>query len=385
MKWHFAHYHAEECDIVTASETALHFLAKDVISEARCLALPSIDARVSIKDVLGMVHEKSRTVPSRIAAFDRVDQEVDVDWYRVDLRAFAGRKPLVIEIRVTHAVDETKRAYFAQREIAAVELDLSKVQRDIRPKELAALLTESDSTASWLYCPKLTALQQDLLMDLKASVVEHNHEIVARQAELEERQRREKEAIDRRRARNRMAIEDDLTRLTRYLEDGELDGPNEYQRWSNSLKSRVLRNLGCDEQGIPDCVNLEVADSRAFSCENWIWQGSIFYRWIQCPQEGSDSSIGKSFKTAWVQEWAWQRLPVPRIVKKLQGLDWNKIEGPVVDVPSVRDAVFDYLRFLQDRSYLRYIGSGFLRVQHNGLDSPRTPIAGRTAFTRFGR
>jgi hypothetical protein len=145
---HFSHASGDECR--TAGETVLHLMAKEIISGGALLHLPA--AEVEGLDGVEVIHSASQIT------FDTVDVEVWENGLRPDLIGVAtftrGRsvitRRLIIEIRVTHAVDARKRAILKKRGDSVLEIDLSKVDRDITRDDLAALLVK-DAPRRWIY------------------------------------------------------------------------------------------------------------------------------------------------------------------------------------------------------------------------------------------
>lgn len=141
---HFAH--SSDADCISAGETALHRLAKSILQEGKALQLPELI-------VLGETCQAARKV-----LLDNVEEETWEGNFRPDLRATmrgteGGRefiRTLFIEIHVTHAVDQEKLTKIAEQGHSAVEIDLSKVNRDLNYQELAKLLRQ-EAPRMWLF------------------------------------------------------------------------------------------------------------------------------------------------------------------------------------------------------------------------------------------
>ncbi|MFZ3583139.1 hypothetical protein ACOI1H_13345 [Loktanella sp. DJP18] len=147
---HFAHKAMAECR--SAGETALHRLAKEIIQEGGAILLPAYC-------VAGQVSGVGRTVtaqPQQRVSFDRVDIEVPQPGFKPDLIGSAlGRDGevlhrLIIEIRVTHAVDAEKLSKLRVHGESVIEIDLSGLDRGLTGSELAAQILEA-APRSWLY------------------------------------------------------------------------------------------------------------------------------------------------------------------------------------------------------------------------------------------
>lgn len=111
MLHHFAHLSGADC--VGAVESALHKMAKDILSESKCVFLPNrFDGR------LGEQHR-----------FDRVEEEFyDKDTrLRPDCIGYNEDKSLWIEFKRTHAVDAKKRGKIISAHIDCIEIDLTHI------------------------------------------------------------------------------------------------------------------------------------------------------------------------------------------------------------------------------------------------------------------
>ena len=138
---HFAHY---EQDCATGAESALHLAAKNIIVSHRGLAIDDFGERVFI-------------------SFADVRDEVvyaaeNGSRYQVDLeaRTKSGRRCL-IEICVTHAVDETKTAFFREMNLPLLEIVLDRSLHFHSREEFADYLLHR-APQTWLHNPKRTRL-----------------------------------------------------------------------------------------------------------------------------------------------------------------------------------------------------------------------------------
>ena len=144
---HYAHYRKGECG--NAGETALHRIAKDIILEAGYIMLPPFEVNVG-----GGRPEHPQ--PAKVGRFDTVDVEIWKDGFRPDLigirygtdGTLIGQ--LIIEIRVTHAVDQRKLLKLRERGDSVVEIDLSGIDRNLDGPELALQILD-EAPRNWLY------------------------------------------------------------------------------------------------------------------------------------------------------------------------------------------------------------------------------------------
>src|SRR5436305_2103445 len=116
-KHHFAHHHGGSC--ATGLETALHLAAKRVLGEQRRIALPPV--------ILEFASHRAPIViaTERTYEVDDIQEECRLGGIVPDLLISCGGQQLMVEIRVTHAVDDAKLAKIRAMGISAVEVYLS--------------------------------------------------------------------------------------------------------------------------------------------------------------------------------------------------------------------------------------------------------------------
>ena len=243
---HYSHYRRDECAHV--GETAIHLLAKSlIVPGADKLFLPPVT-----------FEWEGRTIEHQDAAwagFDRVDVEKWEDGVRPDLIGIRDRirggasdaVRLIIEIRVTHAVDREKRAELRRRQESVIEIDLSGVDR------------------------KLTrdALKQVVLREAPREWLHHRGASVARRR-LEEARKAERARLENRReqARQHEARREEERARARHMPPQGAD-PEEIARardrmrnWEALRKADTIRGAG-DLDGI-------------FDVERDVWRAAAF-------------------------------------------------------------------------------------------------------------
>jgi hypothetical protein len=141
---HFAHYSDRAC--VSAYETMLHLLAKQVIADRKHVMLPRVVAEY--KGLTEIVHREM------LFGLDEVIAEQNLGGMRPDIigrpRAGDVTKDLIIEVAVSHFCEPEKRALIRERKMATIEIDLSKVSRNASREEMEqAIITTAPRT--WLY------------------------------------------------------------------------------------------------------------------------------------------------------------------------------------------------------------------------------------------
>lgn len=171
---HFAHHASLDCS--GGFETAVHRMAKQIVSDRLCLNLPDVIARAG--------SDARRLYGTTLQRFDAVELEVWMDGIRPDAVGVRGDKQVAIEFFVSHRCDPEKLQVFANRRLAAVEIDLSAVGRNVNLDELQGLVTRR-APRQWLYNPKAA--------DAAAEMARVRAELEAAEAARRERLRLEEE------------------------------------------------------------------------------------------------------------------------------------------------------------------------------------------------
>jgi hypothetical protein len=150
---HFAHYRNSDCS--GAAESLLHRLAKELLSNAKSIALPAYIFRAKSKSRLGRppvsieqeILAASRTCISSVAVEQSLGPIVP------DLLLRSDERDLIVEIAVSHRVDRAKLRHIRRLNIPALELSLKAEDVLLSRTELLQLLIEDTSIKSWLFHP----------------------------------------------------------------------------------------------------------------------------------------------------------------------------------------------------------------------------------------
>lgn len=166
---HFAHAPSSDC--ASGFETALHLAAKQLIEARGVLAFPSLVVAINVLDAGGRAHKPSRElVAAGRRALTNVVLEQALGEIRPDVRVDAeGIGAVLIEVAVTHFVDEHKLARIEQRGVAALEIDLSML-RDATFAALETALFDDPSHTTWLYHPQIAEIEIALRASIQAKL-----------------------------------------------------------------------------------------------------------------------------------------------------------------------------------------------------------------------
>ena len=140
---HFAHRSGINCEY--GVETALHLVAKEVLTSAKEMVIPQVELRFPNSH-----KEKIRIHESIKVKIDRVEVEKRIDDIIPDLVVYSGEKKFLLEIFVTHSIDERKLKKIKEVGISTIEIDLSGLN-DLSEIELTKVILEDDSKKTWKY------------------------------------------------------------------------------------------------------------------------------------------------------------------------------------------------------------------------------------------
>jgi len=179
---HFAHLNVAGCQ--TGYETGVHLRAKQVIQKCGEVLLPDWSGDLLelpnppwARDEDGHIH-KGRMVdfPARHVVLREVELERSLGSLRPDVLAHDNDGELLIEIRVTHAVDDDKADQVRAQARRMVEIDLSQLDRatphDPEAFEQAVLFDSTNRI--WISHPQVLQDWRASKDDLDRQVAERN-------------------------------------------------------------------------------------------------------------------------------------------------------------------------------------------------------------------
>lgn len=157
--YHFAHHNGADC--ATGLQTALHMRAKEIIAEAKSIFIPGHSIKLPCRH-RGL--EFDIIAPQKVM-LDEVLLEHRLDNIIPDVVAKALGRDLLIEIRVSHAVEESKIYLIKQMNLSAIEVDLSDLHaKEYDDEVLRERLIEQHVRKKWLHSPKIDGVREDVLM-----------------------------------------------------------------------------------------------------------------------------------------------------------------------------------------------------------------------------
>ncbi len=146
---HFAHDSNLECK--GAFESAIHSMAKQIISEAGMVRLPPVTRQGYTWSFA--VHPDEAID----AAFDRVEMEQTFQGFRPDIVGFSGNSCTMVEVAVTHFCDDDKIGLLYKGGHTSIEIDIGDFVNE-RSQDVLVSQVLFDAPRKWLFNSDVDAL-----------------------------------------------------------------------------------------------------------------------------------------------------------------------------------------------------------------------------------
>lgn len=159
------------------SESVLHWVIKEILAAAGELRTPAVTEQISRRMPDGLVASRTIGLPEmKMKLTDiRVEERLgalipDVLCRAVDEAGRFEASDLLIEVAVTHRVDDTKRQRIKELGLACVELDVNLMDEGGRMTvgRLRRMVVVDPDNKRWIHHPALEALARQAEQDLEA-------------------------------------------------------------------------------------------------------------------------------------------------------------------------------------------------------------------------
>ena len=164
---HFSHVPNSFCEATYANQTALHILAKEIIEEEKVVKFPPIYVNFSDTNIYSNLSPSKRNeyeyeigttflaVESKLVQFDYVSLENKISSVVPDIIAVKNDKECLIEIAVTHFVNDEKATKIKQLNLPMIEIDLSNfINSPITKNELKEIIINDIDRKKWIHNPR---------------------------------------------------------------------------------------------------------------------------------------------------------------------------------------------------------------------------------------
>lgn len=344
---HFAHQ-SENCK--NALETALHKYAKEILQKHMKIKLPNLtiehDKYFRIlrdssygynfvgNDLLeesfyydGEIYRKKINLVNRfLLEFDRIELEYRIDDIVPDIIVYKNNASLMIEIAVTHFIDEEKKEKIKRLGISTIEINLNIEDIDY------ANFDKSN-------------IEEIIINDIRNKKWIHNKKEEEKKLELYEKHQKVLADIKKKKEIENLIREKQMAnRIQKYneLEQESEKILEEYDKAlnENNLWIDISKRLGISEGNLPNQFNIKVKGELVFKCDYRIWQAYIYEKFI----------LNRKWKTIhtfnvirWVQDHS--ILPINTELKYTKDIK-------ALDIPDLTDVILNYLNRLCDYGIL---------------------------------
>lgn len=155
-KPHFAHMAGMGSDL--CRETAIHLMAKQVLMGASQLMLPKWEKQHTERDISGQPHHCVEARNAKAWTYAHAQEEVWQDGIRPDVllsdMSAVASLPLLVEIKVSHAVDQFKAQLVQKRGWAMMEIDVSKALDGLIEDVSFEDFVLNSAPREWIHAPK---------------------------------------------------------------------------------------------------------------------------------------------------------------------------------------------------------------------------------------
>lgn len=379
---HFSHNN-EDCDIKIAQQTALHLLAKEILTENNYIMLPAyvidgseggfVDYDCSYKAITDQLSsfEVNRPISYQ---FDNVVLENKMSDIVPDIliwRSSNGKK-LIIEIAVTHFVDNEKREKIKKMGISALEIDISHLHKmEIDRKVLKEVIIERIDSKTWLHNMNYSKALDKLAERNNKIADQDKIEAAATRLMMENFAQAERKKVQEEKQREQTKVKNVMNSLIKENYSAIVGNlRNDVQAKNHFKRKKFYNALGKD---IPFFLDIPVTGQIAFSCDRRIWQMELFELFIYQRNTASNISI--------IRIWNW----LTRYGGK-KFLNWEFIIKKNLQIGNKHyqdnlalDAIKQYLSYLGKLGFIEYYGSFRFREDYavisKTLVCPNTTIA----------
>lgn len=317
---HFAH-NGSECDLDIAGQTALHILAKEILEAKKEIVLPAYKINIKEEDLelatkgyhqfeIEKVEKELLFFNERRIKFKNIYLEKRVDSIIPDIIIEINGKQLIVEIAVTHFVDEEKAKEIEKMNISAIEIDLSHLKNEeLQRENIEDIIINMTTNKKWIYNIYSSKAHEKLWKRNEKIIDEiHKERIkleIARKAAEKQKEELEKKEFDEKQ-KSKLAVESALN-VKNYAKEIE-------KRRNDNEAAKYIKDLNFYQKGnaeIPFFVDLPIMGEIVFDCDRRIWQSAIFYKFFYCRKKLEQGYNEICFAKIW--SWLTKRQKIFRI------------------------------------------------------------------------
>ncbi len=270
----------ENCDIRHAQETGLHLLAKKIIQENHRILLPGwtiaredVYSSGSDASINALVDLKMPSTSSVEADYEWVENEKRIGDMVADAVIMIKDRPCIVEVAVTHFVDQDKKGKAKDSCYPMFEIDLSDLVGGSKSREeITEAILSDKNNRKWIYNLKL----EETLSETQKEYTRKYKNILAlkkREETIEERKKREREKYKEYRIEE---LKEMFSSENYAYEVKQLRNDEKAMYWLSRFD--FSKRKGTKEY--PFYMDIPITGEFVFSCDRRIWQGKIFEDYI---------------------------------------------------------------------------------------------------------
>jgi hypothetical protein len=178
-------------------ETVLHFLAKQILMDARQIRAPAFHLEVAKSVPSGKVFSQSWKMPEAVFRLDDVQLESRLNRLVPDVLCMvqgedgAPKQKLCIEITVTNPIDDERKERICAEGDATLEVDLSHTGGRLTLFQFREMLINEVTFKHWIVHPRAAAAEQELMQKLEQDILQHQ-QALERDVQQKQEQRRQR-------------------------------------------------------------------------------------------------------------------------------------------------------------------------------------------------
>ncbi len=328
---HFSH-NTKKCSVDVATQTAVHMLAKDIISSAGELLFPSISLEYKksssfFYEYIPFVPETIEIQPARYVKCDDILLENKLSSIVPDILLISKDTICIVEIAVTHFVDEIKESKIRNLGIPAIEIDLSKhYKQNFNINELYNDIINNCENRRWIHYPNMCRLIQKADLEYKIKI----NKIINKEKEAKKEWERQKKEHEKEcKQREKIIKEQDeiyyKNKLKQYRSDIKTDAIISNFHFAKDTKNRTL----------PFFLDIPIDGEIIFMCDRRIWQCALFDKFIYYRNTSKNAIVSINNIFQWVKKH-----------QSLFKLNWSDIYSDFGNAYHIIEQYLTYMHFL---------------------------------------
>ena len=377
----FSHYKSDEC--AHAFETTLHYLAKKVLEESAEINLPELKIQEQLYgEICGQSIYKSGSAivcPEHIAIVEDIKLEKPLDQIVPDVIATINGSRFLIEVAVTHFIDEIKEQKITNLNLPCIEIDLSNMVRDADLAQIHKEVVDSIINKKWIYHPGTKAVRKTLKSELQLKLQKELDQIF----EKEQERKRIANEIRQKQITEKRATLEKLQPSIRLLENYQKDKEKHLLDYSQrlpglSIWQRAVSTMNISTRTVPDFLNQPIKGESIFACDRRAWQSALFTVFIYGKFSKFDDPHPISVYK--MVEWCKSYVPLNKFVFNLwsnKGLLESELLSKLYNF-DLYTAVREFARHLEKKGFIAFHYQDLYKIENDHLSLHKVNIVEAT-------